>query len=62
MVAPTATGVDSPRGFQLDEKLLIGQWVWAWHQGDYYRHPCFLTEREALRFMADRRKRIVIVE
>jgi hypothetical protein len=50
------------RGFELDEKPLDGRWVWAWHQGDDWRHPCFLTEREALRYMEDRLRRIAIFE
>ena len=30
--------------------------------GDGWRHPCFRTEREALRYMEDRLKRIAIFE
>jgi hypothetical protein len=36
------------RGFTREEKPLHGRWVWAWRRGDDTRHPCFLTEREAL--------------
>jgi hypothetical protein len=50
------------RGYQLDEKLLNGRWVWAWHRSDDWRHPCFRTEREALRYMEGRLTRIAIFE
>jgi hypothetical protein len=30
--------------------------------GDDDRHPCFLTEREALAYMADRLRRIAVFE
>jgi hypothetical protein len=41
------------RGYELEERPLQRQWVWAWRRGDDDRHPCFLTEREALSYMAD---------
>ena len=50
------------RGYELDEKPFAGRWVWAWRRGDDTRHPCFLTEREALDYMADRLARIAAFE
>jgi hypothetical protein len=50
------------RGFQLEERPLRGQWVWGWRRGDDTRHPCFLTEREALSYMADRLRRVAVFE
>jgi hypothetical protein len=47
---------------ELDEKPLNGTWVWAWRRGDDERHPCFLTEREALSYIADRLQRIAVFE
>ena len=49
-------------GYELDEKPLDGIWVWAWRRGDDERHPCFLTEREALSFMEDRVRRSAVLE
>jgi cytochrome P450 len=34
----------------------------AWRRGDDDRHPCFLTEREALAYMQDRLRRIAVFE
>jgi hypothetical protein len=31
-------------------------------RGDDRRHPCFLSEREAIAYMADRLRRIAIFE
>jgi hypothetical protein len=42
------------RGFELEERPLRGQWVWGWRRGDDAGWPCFLSEREALSYMADR--------
>ena len=41
------------RGFTLEERPLRGKWVWGWRRGDDTRWPCFLTEREALSYIAD---------
>jgi hypothetical protein len=51
ITAARADGVD------LDEKPFAGQWFNAWRRGDDERWPCFLTEREALDYMADRLQR-----
>jgi hypothetical protein len=48
------------RGYQLEQRSLHGQRVWAWRRGDDRRHPCFLTEGEALSCMADRLQRLAI--
>jgi len=48
------------RGFQLEERPLRGQWVWGWRRGDDARWPCFLSEREALSYMADRLRRTAV--
>jgi hypothetical protein len=48
-------------GYQLDEKLLNGRRVWAWHRGDD-RYPCFRTEREALTYMEDWLRRVAMFE
>jgi hypothetical protein len=53
LVVEDVRAAAAARGFQLDEKPLNGRWVWAWHRGDDYRHPCFRTEREALTYMED---------
>jgi len=39
-----------------------GQWVWGWRRGDDTRWPCFLSEREALSYMADRLRRTAVFE
>jgi hypothetical protein len=49
-------------GFELDEKPLDDRWVWAWHRGDDWRWPCYLEERQALSWMADRLRRQGIFE
>jgi hypothetical protein len=50
------------RGYQLEQRMAAGQSVWAWRRGDDRRHPCFLTQREALAYMDDRLKRIAVWE
>ena len=50
------------RGFSLDERPLRGQWVWGWRRGDDMRFPCYLSEREALSWMADRLRRVAVFE
>ena len=50
------------RGFELEERVLGDRWVWGWRRGNDDRHPCFLTEREALSYMDDRLRRIAIFE
>jgi hypothetical protein len=47
-------------GFELDEKPLADQWVWAWHRDDDWRWPCYLEEHQALDWMADRLRRIAV--
>jgi hypothetical protein len=44
-------------GFTLEEKPLAGRWVWAWRRGEDERWPCYLEERQALEWMADRLRR-----
>ena len=50
------------RGFALEERVLADRWVWGWRRGDDDRHPCFLTEREAVSYMADRLRRVAVFE
>jgi len=50
------------QGFQLEERPLRGEWVWGWRRGDGTRWPCFVTEREALSYMADRLRRAAAFE
>jgi hypothetical protein len=50
------------RGFELEERPLRGQWVWGWRRGDDTRFPRYLTEREALSYMADRLRRTAVLE
>jgi hypothetical protein len=49
-------------GYELEEGPLNGQWVWGWRRGHDTRWPCFLTEREALSYMADRLTRTAVFE
>jgi hypothetical protein len=49
-------------GFELEERPLRGRWVWGWRRGDDTRWPCYLSEREALRWMADRLRRTAAFE
>jgi hypothetical protein len=50
------------RGFELEERPLRGQWVWGGRRGDDARWSCFLTEREAVSYMADRLRRTAVFE
>jgi len=50
------------KGFTLEERTSRGRPVWAWRRGDDRRHPCFLSQREAVGYMADRLRRIAIFE
>jgi hypothetical protein len=50
------------RGYELEERPLAGRWVWGWRRGYDTRHPCFLTEREAISYMRDRLTRIAVFE
>ena len=50
------------QGFELEEQPLNGQWVWAWRRGDDDRWPCYLEERQALAWMADRLRRSGVFE
>jgi hypothetical protein len=45
-------------GFEPEERVCRGQWVWGWHRGDDDRFPCYLTRDEAIRRMADRLSRV----
>ena len=49
-------------GFTLEARTWHGRSVWGWRRGDDRRHPCFLTEREALSWMDDRLRRIGVFE
>jgi hypothetical protein len=53
--------VADARGYVLDAKVVAGRRVWTWRGGDE-RHPCFLTEREALTYMKDWLRRVAIFE
>jgi hypothetical protein len=46
-----------PRGTTAARK-----WVWGSRRGDDTRWPCYLTEREALSYMADRLRRTAVFE
>jgi hypothetical protein len=48
--------------YTLEERTWQGRPVWAWRRGDDRRHPMFLTEREALAWMADRLRRAAVSE
>jgi hypothetical protein len=50
------------QGFELEEWPLNGLWVSGWRRGDDERWPCFLAEREALSYMADRLRRTAAFE
>jgi hypothetical protein len=50
------------RGFELEERPLRGKWVWSGRRGDETRFPCYLSEREALSWMADRLRRTAAFE
>jgi hypothetical protein len=50
------------QAFELEERPLRVQWVWGWRRGDDTRWPCFLTEREALSYMADCLRRTTAFE
>jgi len=50
------------RGFTLMERPLRGQWAWGWRRGDDTRFPCYLSEREALSWIADRLRRTAVFE
>jgi hypothetical protein len=45
-------------GFELEQRVCAGQWVWGWHRGDDERWPCYLRRDEAVRWMADRLNRV----
>jgi hypothetical protein len=40
-------------GLSLDLTELNGHPVWGWHKGDDWRWPCYVTERDALDWMAN---------
>ena len=50
------------RGFELEERPLQGRWIWGWRRGDDMRFPCYVSEREALSWMADRLRRTAVFE
>jgi hypothetical protein len=50
------------QGFELEERPLRGLHVWGWQRGDDARFPCYLSEREALSWMADRLRRTALFE
>jgi len=45
-------------GFELEERVCRDAWVWGWARGDDTRWPCYLTRDEAVRWMADRLRRV----
>jgi hypothetical protein len=45
-------------GFELKERPVAGAWVWVWARGDGTPFPCFLERDQALRWMADRLRRV----
>jgi hypothetical protein len=45
-------------GFELEERVCAGQWLWGWRRGDDERWPCHLTRDEAIGWMADRLNRV----
>jgi hypothetical protein len=49
-------------GFTLEERTWQDRPVWAWRRGDDRGHPMFLSEREAVAYMADRLRRIAVFE
>jgi hypothetical protein len=44
-------------GFELVERQVAGQWTVGWARGDDERWPCYLEERQAINWMADRLSR-----
>jgi len=47
-------------GFELEERPVAGAWVWGWVRGDDTRWPCFRERDQALRWMADRLRRVQV--
>jgi hypothetical protein len=45
-------------GFELEERPLANAWVCGWARGDDSRWPCYLERDQALRWMADRMRRV----
>jgi hypothetical protein len=41
-------------GFEIVERQVARQWTVGWARGDDERWPCYLEERQALEWMADR--------
>jgi hypothetical protein len=50
------------RGFELEERVLSGQWMWGWRREDDQRWPCFLERRLAVSWMRDRLARTAVFE
>jgi hypothetical protein len=48
-------------GFELEERPVAGAWVWGWCRGDDTRWPCFHERDQALRWMADRLRRVQVL-
>ena len=46
------------QGFQLEERVVAGEWVHGWSRDGDERWPCFHTEREALSWMSYPLRRI----
>jgi hypothetical protein len=46
----------------LHETYVAGRDVWAWRRGRDDRLPCFLSEREAVSWMANRLRAIAVFE
>ena len=46
--------------FEFEERPVAGAWVWGAARGDDTRWPCFLERDQALRWMADRLRRVQV--
>jgi hypothetical protein len=47
-------------GFELEERVVADAWVWGWARGDDTRWPCFHERDQALRWMAERLRRVQV--
>jgi len=56
----TIIASSSAEGFELEERPVAGAWVWGWCRGDHTRWPCFHERDQALRWMADRLRRVQV--
>jgi hypothetical protein len=44
-------------GYDLEERACQDAWLWGWCRGDDRRLPCYLEQRQAINWMADRLRR-----